>query len=72
MHDGSLAAVEDVLNQYSTGIKRHRNLSPELKDGNEPVKMNFSNQDKQDLIAFFKTLNEPTLMTDEKFSNPFK
>lgn len=72
MHDGSLATVEDVLNQYSTGIKCHRNLSPELKDGNEPVKMNFSNQDKQDLIAFFKTLNEPTLMTDEKFSNPFK
>ena len=72
MHDGSLATLEDVIDHYSSGIQKHNNLSPELLSGNEVVKMNFSNQDKEDLLAFFSTLSEPNLMTDEKFSDPFK
>ena len=72
MHDGSLATMDDVLDHYSNGIVNHKNLSEELKNGNSAKKMDFSLQDKSDLIAFFETLNEPELMVDKKFSDPFK
>jgi len=72
MHDGSLATLSDVIDHYSSGIQGHAYLSPELiSNSGQPVQMNFSNQDKQDLIAFLTTLEDEVLKTDKKFSDPF-
>lgn len=72
MHDGSISTLEEVIEHYSTGVKNHQNLDPELRAGNKAKKMNFSDQDKSDLLAFFYTLNDDVVMNETKFSDPFK
>jgi cytochrome c peroxidase len=72
MHDGSLATIDDVLNHYSGKIQNHANLSPLLKSNGKPVKMDFSEYDKNALKAFFATLTDYQLMEDKRFSDPFK
>lgn len=72
MHDGRFATLEEVIDHYSTNIKAHPNLSPELRTGNQPRRFNFSEQQKSDLIAFLRTLTDEELLQDQRFSNPFK
>lgn len=73
MHDGRFATLEQVIEHYSTGIQDHPNLPRRLRnpDGS-PVKLNFSAQEKQDLIAFLNTLSDYRMLADEKWSDPFK
>jgi cytochrome c peroxidase len=73
MRDGRFATLEEVVDHYSTGVQNHPNLSPELRTPNgTPVNPNFSPAQKAALVAFMRTLSDPTLGTDPKFSNPFK
>jgi len=72
MHDGRFKTLHEVLDFYSTGIQSHPNLHPLLRDSNgQALKMNFSDQDKLDLLAFLKTMNSYDVGTDSRFSNPF-
>lgn len=52
MHDGSIATLEQVIDHYASGGSHHPNKS-ELVTGFE-----VSNQDKQDLINFLKSLTD--------------
>ncbi len=74
MHDGRFATLEEVLDHYSHGIKDDPNLDPRLRTlgTGEPIKMNISPQEKQALIAFLNTLTDYGMVTDQKFSDPFK
>lgn len=73
MHDGRFATLEQVVEHYSTGVKNHPNLSPQLRLPNgQPRLLNLSVQDKAALVAFLKTLTDVSVTTDVKFSNPFK
>lgn len=80
MHDGRFATLNDVMDHYSDNIKNHKNLSWELtetssQDGifsTKPKRFNYSNQEKQAIIAFLKTLTDYTMISDPKFSNPFQ
>lgn len=72
MHDGSIATLEEVIEHYSSGIKNNSKLNHRLMDNsNNPLRMNFSQQDKDDFIAFFRTLEDEGLMKEERFSDPF-
>jgi cytochrome c peroxidase len=71
MHDGRFATLEDVIDHYSTGIQNHPNLDPQLKKNGQPLRMNFSAQQKSDLIAFFNTLTDEKLKVATRFSDPF-
>lgn len=74
MHDGRMATLEEVVEHYSSGVLPHPNLSfPMLKnfDGT-PFHLNLSQQEKDALVAFLKTLTDYEFITDEKFSNPFE
>lgn len=74
MHDGRFKTLEEVVGHYSTGIKMHPNLSNSLRDpdhNDQPLRMNFSTQDKSDLIAFLNTLTDYKLLSEEQFSDPF-
>ncbi|MBK8501633.1 MAG: hypothetical protein IPL46_05175 [Saprospiraceae bacterium] len=54
MHDGRFAKLSDVIDFYSEGIQSHKNLNTELRDENgHPRKFNFTDEDKEGLIAFF-------------------
>jgi cytochrome c peroxidase len=73
MHDGRFNSLEKVLDHYSTGIANSSALDVRLKDdqGN-PKKMNITQHEKKALLAFLNTLTDYTMITDPKFSNPFK
>jgi cytochrome c peroxidase len=73
MHDGRFATLEEVVEHYSSGVKNHPNLSPQLKLPNgQPRLANLTPQEKAALVAFLKTLTDLSITTDVKYSNPFK
>ncbi len=72
MHDGRFSTLEEVIEHYSSGIQDHPNLTPPLRsfDG-RPIQFQFTQREKDALIAFLHTLTDMEMLTDEKFSNPF-
>jgi len=77
MHDGSIATLEEVVDHYARG-GRSIESGPNAGDGfDNPNKSSFldgfkiSEQEKQDLIAFLRTLTDESLLTNPAFSNPF-
>lgn len=73
MHDGRFATLAEVIDHYSEGIQAHPNLSIQLREHDgTPRRMNFSAEDKAALIAFLESLTDERLITDPKFSDPFK
>jgi cytochrome c peroxidase len=73
MHDGRFKTLDEVMNHYSHGINNSENLSSMLKDNDGKAKsFNISDADKESLIAFLGTLTDYTMITDPKYSNPFK
>ena len=73
MHDGRFTTLDQVVEHYSSGVKNHPNLSPQLRLPNgQPRLANLTTQEKAALVAFLKTLTDMTITTDVKFSNPFK
>lgn len=73
MHDGRFATLSDVLEHYSSGIKDHPMLDKRLKDKDgRPMRMNISDQDRQALIAYLKTFTDYEMITEAKYSDPFK
>jgi cytochrome c peroxidase len=71
MHNGMFKTLHEVIDHYSNNIQNYRNLSNQLKDGNSAKKFNFTEAEKKDLIAFLLTLNDDSITTDPKFSDPF-
>jgi cytochrome c peroxidase len=58
MHDGRFKTLEEVVEHYSTGVKRSPTLDPNIAkhpDGG----IHLSASDKQALVAFLKTLTDP-------------
>ena len=77
MHDGSIATLEEVLDHYASG-GRLIESGPNAGDGSKnPNKHSLvdgffiSEQEKQDLIAFLRTLTDENLLTNPAFSDPF-
>ncbi len=57
MHDGRFSTLQEVVEHYSTGVKRSETLDPNLAkhpDGGVPL----SAADKKALVAFLQTLGE--------------
>lgn len=58
MHDGRFRTLEEVVEHYSTGLKRSSTLDPNL--AKHPVSgIQLSEMDKKALVAFLKTLTDP-------------
>lgn len=72
MHDGRFKTLDEVIEHYNSGIKKHENLSWHLIDDNDVKKLNLSEQEKSDLKAFLLTLTDESIAYDPRFSNPFK
>jgi len=73
MHDGRFSTLEEVVDHYSEGIANHPNLDDKLKGANgEARSMNISEHEKTAIVAFLRTLSDESVLTDPKFSNPFK
>ena len=73
MHDGRFVTLEEVIEHYSSGIQNHPSLITPLVNSNGEVgQFNFTNQEKEALMAFLKTLTDNEMLEDEKYSNPFE
>tara|TARA_B110000046_G_scaffold16912_1_gene16142 strand:+ start:6298 stop:7407 length:1110 start_codon:yes stop_codon:yes gene_type:complete len=69
MHDGRFSTLEQVVNHYNDGINVSPTVDPALEYTTQTGLM-LTDQDKEDLVAFLKTLTDETLSTDERYSDP--
>jgi cytochrome c peroxidase len=70
MHDGRFATLEEVIDFYSHGVKFSPTIDPLMKQVDQGG-MQFTQEEKESLIAFLKTLTDTTFVNNPEFSNPF-
>jgi cytochrome c peroxidase len=77
MHDGSIATLEEVIDHYAAG-GRTIHSGPYAGDGSKnPYKSNFvrgfslTEEEKQQLLAFLRALDDPAFVSDPRLSDPF-
>lgn len=75
MHDGRFATLDEVLEHYNSGFHYSSTIDPVLikhtdKDNNFAPIPRLTQQDKDDIIAFLKLLDDETLLTNPKWSKP--
>lgn len=69
MHDGRFGTLEDVLNFYTDGMTENGGeIDPLLIKTDGSLGIDLSENDKQNLIAFLKTLTDNKFLTDERFA----
>ncbi len=66
MHDGSIAALSEVLDHYVAG---GRAPNPQQSDAIEPLALR--DDQRQDLIAFLQSLTDEELLRDPRWSDPW-
>lgn len=77
MHDGSVRTLEEVIDHYRTGGRTIKygaraGVGAENPNKSEFVKgFELSTQDKEDLLAFLRSLTDQTLLTNPKLANPW-
>jgi cytochrome c peroxidase len=78
MHDGRFKTLKEVVNHYNAGVVNHPNLSNMLTTNpwgtstiKEPRRLNLTETQKNNLVTFLQTLNDQTIVTDVRFSDPF-
>ena len=64
MHDGSLATLEDVLEQYNAGGRGHANTDPLIQP------LGLSVDETADLLAFLGSLTDEAFLTNPDFADP--
>lgn len=67
MHDGRFGNLESVLNHYTSGVTASTTLDPQLNQ-NGSLGISLTNLEKQQLIAFLKTLTDDTFLNDPKLA----
>jgi cytochrome c peroxidase len=68
MHDGSIATLEEVVEHYNSGVVRSFPTDALYLKHLDGLKL--TEQEKADLVAFLKTMSDPSLVTNPKFSKP--
>lgn len=66
MHDGRFATLEEVLDQYSEGIKNSPTLDTRLSAGG----FKLTSQQKRQIIAFLHTLTDYEFISSKKIQKP--
>ncbi|MFK8005690.1 MAG: cytochrome c peroxidase [Saprospiraceae bacterium] len=69
MHDGRFETLEEVVDFYSEGLQSHPNSF--FNWMSDPTGLDFSDEEKLNLVNFMKTLTDDNYLTNEKWSNPF-
>jgi cytochrome c peroxidase len=73
MHDGRFKSLGEVIDHYSETIADHPNLDNRLRSANgAPARMNISDREKKAIIAFLQTMTDHEMISDVRFSDPFK
>lgn len=72
MHDGRFTTLAEVVEHYNSGVQAGPALDPKLRPGGQLIALNFNQTQIDALVAFLETLEDPVLLADEKFANPFR
>jgi cytochrome c peroxidase len=64
MHDGSMPDLESVVEHFSSGVKDHPNLDPEV------YSLHLTDQQKEDLVAFLGSLTDVGFIERENLGKP--
>ena len=70
MHDGRFANLQEVIEFYNMGGYKTYTLDPNMKKAG--VGRNWTQEQKDALLAFLRALSDPSFITDTSFSDPFK
>jgi cytochrome c peroxidase len=66
MHDGRFSTLEQVIDHYSQGVRRHPNIDGRVRS------FNFDASQKAALVAFLRTLSDVHFIADPKYADPFQ
>ncbi|MGB0402624.1 MAG: cytochrome-c peroxidase [Salibacteraceae bacterium] len=77
MHDGRFQTLKDVVNYYNSGVNANSpNIASIMEDSGGGVGiadgLNLTDDEKDDLIAFLKSLTDNQFLTNPDFSDPNK
>lgn len=74
MHDGSKPTLEAVIEHYNkiVPVPGNTGIDPKLIPGGKPQQLNLTQNEKDALVAFLKTLSAINVYTDARWSDPFK
>lgn len=67
MHDGRFWSLNEVLDHYRFHVKQVDNLHPLLRSG-----IQLSDEEKNQIIKFLKTLTDESFINDPRFADPFQ
>jgi cytochrome c peroxidase len=70
MHDGRFETLEDVIDFYSEGVNFSPTVDPLMKKVNQGG-VQLTDEEKENLVAFIKTLTDTTFVNNPDFANPF-
>lgn len=70
MHDGRFETLEEVIEFYSTGLKNSPNLDPNLAWRVNQGGANFTQEQKDQLLAFLLTLTDSSFVNNPDFQEP--
>ena len=72
MHDGRFASLEQVVDHYIGGVQNGPALDNRLRaGGGQPQRLPLTAADRDAIVAFLRTLDDPVVIGDPKFQNPF-
>ncbi|MEO0733234.1 MAG: cytochrome c peroxidase [Bacteroidota bacterium] len=71
MHTGQFTTLAQVIGHYDQIPAANPGLDRRLQPGGRPQRLNMTDQERADLLAFLRTLTGETLFTDERWGNPF-
>lgn len=72
MHDGRFNTIEEVIEHYSDHVHyENPTIHPQMA-AHGGVQLNLSDQQKQDLAAYLRSMTDSTFIANPAYSNPFK
>lgn len=73
MHDGRFGTLEAVVDFYDRGVQAGPLLDPRLAlPGGVPRVHNLSTADRDAVVAFLRTLSDPSMLAQPRFGDPFR
>ncbi|UTW61492.1 cytochrome-c peroxidase [bacterium SCSIO 12741] len=71
MHDGRFKTMREVLDFYSEDVHSTSHTDPKMVDAHRGGR-HFTEEEKDQIIAFLNTLTDEQLLTNPAFSDPFE
>lgn len=70
MHDGRYLTLEQVVEHYNSGVKQSNTLDPIMTKPSKIYGLGLTPTEKQDLVAFLKTLTDTTFTKNPLLQQP--